>query len=114
MNGLDAHVIEDIAVRRTGHTLEQWDRLNDSKRTKSLEWAYRRGLIFPSEYFRIMNNTDLEGHEFTCIMVPTTIVQQYRRHETDYNEETGKPTTHIIMYALTSQLREVEQNVYTL
>jgi len=41
-------------------------------------------------------------------------VQQYRRHETDYNEETGKPTTHIIMYALTSQLREVEPNVYTL
>ena len=114
MNGLDAHVIEEIALRRTGHTREQWDRLNDTKRTQSLEWAYKRGLIFPSEYCRIMNNTDLEGHEFTCIMVPISTVQQYRRYEADYNHETGKPTTHIIMYALTSQLREVEHNVYTL
>ena len=114
MNDLDANAIEQMAIKQTGYTLEQWDRLNDSKRTKSLEWAYKRGLIFPNEFMRIMENTDLEGHEFTCMLVPTTIVQQYRQYQTVYDEKTGKPTTHIIMYALTSQLREVEPNVYTL
>jgi len=41
-------------------------------------------------------------------------VQQYRRYEPDYDDETGKTVQSLIMYAHRLQITEVEPNVYSL
>lgn len=114
MNGLDAHAIEAIAQRHTGHTLQEWDRAHDHKRTQALEWIYKRRLIFPSEFVKLVDRADIEPDDFLLILTPVQVVQQYRRYEPDYNDETGKTVQSLIMYAHRLQITEVEPNVYSL
>ena len=114
MNGLDAHELEAIAHRHTGHTLQEWDRAHDHKRTHALEWIYKRRLIFPTEFFKLVDRADIEPDDFVLILVPVQVVQQYRRYDPDYDDETGKTVQSLIMYAHRLQITEVEPNVYTL
>ena len=114
MNGIDAHELEAVAQRLTGHTLQEWDRAHDHKRTLALEWIYKRRLIFPSEFVKLVDRADIEPDDFLLILTPVQVVQQYRRYEPDYNDETGKTVQSLIMYAHRLQITEVEPNVYSL
>ena len=114
MNGIDAHELEAVAHRLTGHTLQEWDRAHDHKRNQALEWIYKRRLIFPSEFFKLVDRADIEPDDFLLILTPVQVVQQYRRYEPDYNDETGKTVQSLIMYAHRLQITEVEPNVYSL
>jgi hypothetical protein len=114
VNGIDAHALEAIAQRHTGHTLHEWYRAHDHKRNQALEWIYKRRLIFPSEFVKLVDRADIEPDDFVLILVPAQVVQQYRRYEPDYDDETGKTVQSLIMYAHRLQITEVEPNVYSL
>lgn len=114
MIDINPQELEALAHRHTGYTLKEWDRAHDHKRTQALEWAYKRKLIFPSEFFKLVERADIEPDDFVMIDTPTQVVQKYRRYEPDYDDQTGKTVKGLIMYAHRLQLTEVEPNVYTL
>jgi len=114
VNGIDAHELEAVAQRLTGHTLQEWDRAHDHKRNQALEWIYKRRLIFPSEFVKLVDRADIEPDDFLLVLIPVQVVQQYRRYEPDYDDETGKTVQSLIMYAHRLQITEVEPNVYSL
>jgi len=111
---IDPAQFEELALRKTGKTQQQWNRAHDHKRKIAMEWIYKRRLIFPNEFFRLMSEADLEGDDFVLISVPTEVVQRYRRFEPRYNDQTGKHDSFLTMYVMRSQLSEVEPNVYSL